>query len=90
MCAKPPCRRARACRGDGRRCLPRQFYLSPGGVQNWFAGLAEMQRDGKPFDDAMEALNTGDEGDAMREWFEAVAKSLGEVDTMPYRWWDAR
>src|SRR6476619_2626616 len=87
LCARPACRRARACRGDARRCFPRNFHLLPGGVQNWFAGLAEMQRDGKPFDDAMEALDTGDEGDALRDWFAAVAKSLGETDATPYRWW---
>lgn len=88
LCAKPACSRARACRGDARRCFPRQFHLLPQGVQGWFASLAEFQENGVPFDDAMEELDATDYGDALRDWCAAVSKSLGEERALPHRWWE--
>jgi hypothetical protein len=90
LCARPACRRARACRGDARRCFPSNLRLLPEGVQGWFNGLGRLQSEGLPFDDAMEELDATECGAALRDWYAAVAQSLGEVNTMPYRWWDAR
>ncbi len=57
LCGKPACRRARACHGDARSCFSREIHLLPEGVRAWFDGLAEMQTEGLPFDDAMEELD---------------------------------
>ena len=88
LCSRPACIRGRACKGDARRCFPRNFALLPEGVQAWFAGVGELQEDGVPFDEAMEELDTGEEGDAFRDWYAAVARSLGEPETpLPIQWW---
>jgi hypothetical protein len=88
LCARPACMRAHACRGDAQRCFPRNYPLLPDGVQAWFAGVGELQREGVPFDEAMEELDTGEEGDAFRDWYAAVARSLGEPETpLPIQWW---
>jgi hypothetical protein len=91
LCAKPGCARARACRGNAWRCFPRNFRLLPDGVQAWFEGVGELQKQGLPFDDAMEQLNAEDEGAALRDWYGAVSLSLGEEKTeLPWRWWEAK
>ena len=88
LCQKPACVRVRACRGDARRCFPRNFALLPEGVQAWFEGLGELQNDGVAFDDAMEELDAGDEGNALRDWYAAVARSLGEPEPpLLIQWW---
>ena len=90
LCAKPGCRRARACRGDARGCFSRQFHLLPEGVQGWLDELSELQQEGLPFDAAMQELDAMDCGGALRDWYAAVSRSLGEKDTLPIRWWAER
>jgi hypothetical protein len=90
LCARPACRRARACRGDARLCFSRQFHLLPQDVRRWLDELTEMQREGLPFDTAMQELDTTECGIALRDWYAAVSRSLGENGAMPAHWWAER
>lgn len=89
LCDKPACSRARACKGDGRRCFPRNIHLTPQGVRDWFGALGCLQKEGVPFDDAMAELDASEYGAAFREWHAAVWTSLGIEEPLPARWWDA-
>ena len=85
LCAKPAC--SRACHGDARICLQRHGQLLPDGVQDWYDGLCDAQARREPFNDAMEALDATEAGDALRDWHEAVSASLGEKGGLEPRWW---
>ena len=76
LCPRTPCARARACKGNVRDCFPRHFKLLPQGVQEWFAGVGETQKEGASFDEAMEWLDAEGPGQALRAWYEAVEQSL--------------
>jgi hypothetical protein len=76
LCPRTACMRARACRGDARDCLPRHFTLLPHGVQEWFAGINAAQREGAPFDEAIEWLDSEGLGEALGAWCAAVEQSL--------------
>ena len=56
VCANTACRRARCCRGKPSYCYPHNFSRLPEGVQDWFILLGEAQKEGLPFDEAMEGL----------------------------------
>ncbi len=87
LCAKPACRRARQCRGDALRCMPKLIHLLPEGVRAWLCGLGEAQEAGETFDQAVEARDRTDCGDALRDWHYAVSKSLGGKTALPIMWW---
>jgi len=76
LCPRAGCARAHACKGNVRDCFPRHFALLPQGVQDWFAGLGEAQKNGLSFDEAMGALDAEGCGAALRNWHEAVEQSL--------------
>ena len=84
LCDKSACSRARACKGDERRCLPHYFSLLPEGVQDWYGCLARCKKDGVPFDDAIAELEANGCTKALHDWHVAVWNSLGEK--MPARW----
>jgi hypothetical protein len=50
--------------------------LLPDGVQQWFVGLGEAQKEGLSWDEAWEWLEAEGCGAALRQWHEAVEQSL--------------
>ena len=76
LCSKAACARVRACKGNVRDCFPRHFELLPHGVQEWWLGLGEAQKDGLSWDEAMEWLEAEGCCEALRNWYEAVEQSL--------------
>ncbi len=73
LCGRSACRKARACRGDSRKCIPRCGPLVPEDVRVWMAALMEYKRDGLRFDDARAALPPELE-EAWAAWDEAVKR----------------
>ena len=59
-----------------RDCFPRHFKLLPQGVQDWWLGLGEAQKDGLSWDEAMEWLEAEGCCEALRNWYDAVEQSL--------------
>jgi hypothetical protein len=87
LCGKPACRRAHACHGNACACFANNFLLLPEGVRAWFDGVGEAQKAHEPFEEAMERLDGTDAGEALREWYEAVATSVGSKQRLPAQWW---
>jgi hypothetical protein len=78
LCPRAACARARACKGNAGDCFPRHFKLLPPGVQEWWLGIGEAQKEGLSFDDAMEWLEAEGCCEALRQWYEAVDQSLAK------------
>ena len=76
LCPRAACGRARACKGNVRDCFPRHFRLLPQGVQDWWVGLGEAQKEGLSWDEAQEWLEAEGCGEALRNWHAAVEQSL--------------
>ena len=64
LCGKPPCVRARACRGDARLCA--------GLVRDWLELLDIEKRAERGFADIERPLATPDELRAYRAWRKAL------------------
>lgn len=56
LCDRAACRRARACRGDARRCIADCSHLVPPDVRIWVAELLACKRDGLSYDEARLSL----------------------------------
>jgi hypothetical protein len=78
LCGRSACKRARACHGDSRRCIPRCSPLVPEDARIWVAALMECKREGLCFDDARAQLPE-DLEDAWTAWGEAVVRVAGRL-----------
>lgn len=76
LCGHASCRRARACRGKVRLCVPRNFPLLPEGVRGWFAAVTEAKEEGMSFEEMRDWLDGTEEDEAFREWALAVKASV--------------
>ena len=68
VCDKAACRKARACRGNVRACVPVNFANVPEDVQAWFACLMVAREDGLSFDEAMAEIEKTPAAEAFRDW----------------------
>jgi hypothetical protein len=73
LCGRSGCRRAKACRGDSRQCIPDCGYLVPEDVREWAVEMFECKRRGLPFDDARASLDPELE-EAWADWDSAVRR----------------
>jgi hypothetical protein len=76
LCDRNACRRARACRGDSRACIPYCGPLVPEDAKEWAIELFECKRKGLSFDDARASLAPESEA-AWMAWDEAVRRIVG-------------
>ena len=74
LCGRSTCRKAGACRGDSRECLPRCGPLIPPNAKGWAVQIASCVRSGLSFNDARKKLPQELE-DAWVAWSEAVRHS---------------
>jgi hypothetical protein len=73
LCHRSACRKAGACHGDSRDCVPRCSPIVPEDVRVWVTALMECKNDGLSFDDARASLPPGLE-EAWKTWSEAVLR----------------
>lgn len=76
MCGKPLCRRARACRGDARKCLNALPLVPPDALA--FLKAMDENRGWLSFEAMLEQHE--DEWQAVEDWRESVMASLPESD----------
>ena len=76
LCGNSKCQRARRCRGDVKRCLPRNYPLLPDGVRGSFECLLVARDDAMPFEEALLQLEQTPGAATLRDWHAAVARSL--------------
>jgi hypothetical protein len=74
LCGRSACRKACACRGDSRECVPRFSPLVPPDAKEWVDEMFECRREGMSFDDARLELEFELEH-AWDVWSEAVWRS---------------
>jgi hypothetical protein len=76
LCRKGSCVRACACRGrDAERCFHAHFGLLPDSVIEWFYSLADAQKQGLTYDQALEGMRDTIAENALEEWRVAIAQS---------------
>jgi hypothetical protein len=76
LCRRGKCVRSRACRGaDARRCFHAHFALAPDSVIAWVGALAEAQKEGLSYDEAIERMRDTIAENALEDWHEAIAWS---------------
>jgi hypothetical protein len=73
LCGRRACRRARACRGEPRDCLPRYAPLVPEEAREGAKAMAWAGRRGLSFDDLMD--DARDDVLALTDWANGVAGS---------------
>jgi hypothetical protein len=83
LCGNAACRRARACRGNPRRCAPRNYPLLPEGVRGWFETLIVAKEAGVSFEEVRDRLEGTEEDEAFREWSAAVTASVMGYSSLP-------
>jgi hypothetical protein len=69
-CDKAACRRACACRGNVRACMPVNFAKVPEHVQGWLYCLVVAQEEGLSFDEAITEIEKTPAAEAFRAWHE--------------------
>jgi hypothetical protein len=74
LCGRGACRKAGACRGDSRECIPRCGPLVPEDARDCVLELVGCQRRGMSFDDARDELPL-ELFDALIAWNEAAWRS---------------
>jgi hypothetical protein len=75
LCGRSACRKAGACRGDSRDCVPRCGPLVPPDAKEWIVEMV-YGSEGLSFEDACEELAAELE-EAWVDWFAAVWRSAG-------------
>jgi hypothetical protein len=76
LCRNPKCVRAQACRGaNAYRCYYAHSALLPDSLIAWFRELAEAQREGVSYAEAMERMRDTIAENALEDWHEAIAWS---------------
>jgi hypothetical protein len=70
LCGRTSCRRARACRGMPRECLPRYAPLVPMGARDFVIGVLNAREFGYSPEEAV--ANLADESEALAAWLAAV------------------
>jgi hypothetical protein len=70
LCGRTSCRRARACRGLPRECLPRYAPLVPMGARNFVVGILNAREFGYSPEEAV--ANHAEESEALAAWIAAV------------------
>jgi hypothetical protein len=76
LCGRNACRRAQACRGDSRECIPHCGPLVPEDAKEWAIELFKCKCKGLSFDDARVTLSPESE-EAWTTWDEAVRRIIG-------------
>jgi hypothetical protein len=75
-CRKGRCARAGACRGrDAQRCFHAHFALLPDSMIVWFYDLADAQKKGLTYDQAIEGMRDTIAESALEEWHATIDES---------------
>ncbi len=73
LCGRRACRRARACRGEPRDCLPRYAPLVPDEARDGAKAMAWAGRRGLSFDDLLD--DARDDVLALADWANGITAS---------------
>jgi hypothetical protein len=76
LCDRSACRRAQACQGDSRECIPRCGPFVPPDAKEWAVELFACKSEGLSFDEARARLAPELE-DAWAAWDMAVRRIAG-------------
>jgi hypothetical protein len=68
VCETAACHKARACRGNVRKCTPVNFARVPEGVQGWFCCLLAAKEEGLSFDQALAEIEKTSAAEAFHDW----------------------
>jgi hypothetical protein len=84
LCRNGACIRACACRGrDAQRCFHGHFALLPDSMIAWFEALADAQKQGLSYDQAIETMRDTLAEDALEEWHAAIGESARFLTSPP-------
>jgi hypothetical protein len=76
LCRNRSCIRTCTCSGrDAQRCFHAHFALLPDSVIEWFYSLADSQKQGLTYDQAIEGMRDTLAENALEEWHAAISES---------------